>query len=245
MTDTLLPGAMTGEDLIAWFDGEAPKLVSAAAAELPFFGPVFAPAPETSPVPPDEAPYWLPDVDYRTNEEFEQAVVNVTETGRKASWLQADLFAAAWMRTPYGQRGKLMNRLGHLIGKHARTAQRMASIGATFPPDLRDYARPMNIYEAALKAADPCAVIESALLFGWDAKEIKQHIDTGQAPTHREKLLAEDWPADCDPEDVAALVHSAIRAAQRDGHPEYGRLLELRVNVSAVYAASEAEREAA
>lgn len=80
--------------------------------------------------------------------------------------------------------------------------------------------------------------------FDWSAREVKEHIDTGQAPTRRETLVDEHYAPEADAEDAAALVHRALVLA-REPHAEHGLLLELRVRVVAVYAAAESEKEAA
>ena len=252
---TLIPGALEGDDLLAWFDMEAPRIVAEAegraATVIPFSTSDgsdlwFAPAADMSLQAPDDAPEWLQNGPVFHNlDELQGALADVTGGARELRWMQANLCARAWLGAGDRKaRREMLGTLGGYMTCSAKTAERRVQLALTYPPDLRMPDVSQAVYLAALRAADPCEVMEAALRFGWSAKEVKEHIDTGQAPTHREKLLAEDWPADADPEDVAALVHAAIRAAQRDGHPEHGALLELRVNVSAVWAASEAERAA-
>ncbi len=174
------------------------------------------------------------------------ALANTAEVERDAIWLQADILAGAWLAQPTPtHRARLIGQFAETLGCSRETARRRMRLGAYYPPDVRIPEFGQDRYLAALQAADPVAVMEAAIRWRWSAAEIKQHIDTGAPPTHTERLLAETLDADMDAEDIAGLVHKVLAQAQRDGHPEYGRLLEFRVNVSAVWAASAEEQEAA
>lgn len=220
------------DEVAYWYDGRA----DAAASALPFFGPVFAPGDKTAYTPPEEPPAWLQDgPDYTDQEALESALADITGTARELKWAQADLIALAWVRTPRKQRGAVLKRLGYLIGRSARHARRLAKAALVYPPEMRAPDMAFDVYDAALGAADPLAVMEAALANGWNRREVLEHIATDEPPTVRETLVDEDYPPDVDAEDAAALVHKALALAQADGRA----LLELRVRVVAVWAGEE------
>lgn len=212
----------------------APDAETEETAILPFYGPVFAPAAEPALEPPDDIPAWLTGYRWDNLDDLEAALADVTGAARDLRWQQADMCAAAWLAVPDRKaRRALLGRIGSVLMCSARTAERRAWLGLTYPPELRVPDVSQRVYLAALRAADPCAVVEAALRFGWSEREVAEHIDTGRAPTRRVVVLDASFPFQADPEEIADAVYRAIC----DEHAQAGTRtpLEQRVRVVFVY----------
>lgn len=173
--------------------------------------PVFAPAAGTALRPPDSPPAWLTGYCWDNLEDLEGALADVTGAARELRWQQADMCAGAWLSAPDAKaRQALLRRLGAVLMCSARTAERRVLLGLTYPPDLRAPDVSQRVYLAALKAADPCSVVRAALRYGWSARQVIEHIDTGQAPTERVTALDAAYPYRADPEEIADAVYRAV-----------------------------------
>lgn len=179
---------------------------------------LFPAAAETALEPPGVSPPWLAGLRWASLDGFEADLADITGQGRDLRWRQADMCAAAWLQAGGGEvRHRFLRRLGSVLMCSARTAERRVMLGLTYPPELRMPDVSQRVYLAALKAADPCAVIRAALQHGWSARQVLEHIDTGRAPTERETVLDLVLSGRPDPEDAADRVFRALCTAAASG----------------------------
>jgi hypothetical protein len=184
---------------------------------LPFFGPVFIRAETAAPEPEaDDLPAWLAEYEFRDENDLLQEVVNLAEQERDSLWKQADLCALALAKAPGRKaRGLVAGRLAEHLATSKKTIRRRAQLGMTFPPDTRVPDRAVNLYLAALTAADPVQAIEAALAYGWSVAQLKEHIQGVENPLEKRELLDETYEGGApDMEQVLELVQAVLADAR-------------------------------
>jgi hypothetical protein len=175
-----------------------------------------------------DAPEWLrpPSVTLPTGEivavEDAEAVFQMladgVETEHAAIWKQADL--AAWMFSQgltRASRAALLGKLVEQAGKTRRTWYRYVAIARTFPPDYRYPDVALNTYLTALTADEPLDALQAAVSYGWTARQLAEHIVTGDTPDERVSLLDDVYDAQDDPEQAAAVIMALWAAALANG----------------------------
>lgn len=133
---------------------------------------------------------------------------------RKAIWAYADMAAWLWSELPSKrERARLAGQLVKDVGLTAKTWRRYIAAARTFGPEHRHDTLAFNVYLVAMTTTDPLGAVEVARIENLTAAGLAKRIRKEEVLDHTE-LLDETLAADCDPEDVAALVFKAVQAAK-------------------------------
>jgi hypothetical protein len=163
-----------------------------------------------------------------------QQVINGVELEAQSLWYACDIMAYLWIQTANrAERRALLKELSANSGVNPQTIRRRIRMGMTFPPELRRFDRPANLYLAALTTGEPEAAIMEALARGWSVADLREHIVTGKTPPERVNLLDDTYDAaDLNPGQIAELAAALAADAPVRGS---GRLLTVRIRIDAEY----------